>query len=231
MHAESQKLVLIIEDEERMVEGLRINLEARGFRVSIACDGEEGYQKAMHEQPDLVLLDLMLPKLDGYEICRRLKQETPELPIIILTARSQEAEVVLGLELGADDYVTKPFSILELLARIQAVLRRVQPTQEDPVSCEFGDVRVDFQAYQATKRGNPIELSPREFEILKHLVRFRGLTVSRDELLNAVWGYDCFSSPRTIDTHIAKLRLKVEDNPPEPKYIITVHGHGYKLLS
>jgi len=222
--------ILIIEDEKAMVAGLQFNLEARGYRVSAAYDGEEGCRKAIELHPDLVILDLMLPKRDGYEVCKRLKKDIPDVPIIMLTARSQEADVVLGLELGADDYVTKPFSVLELMARIKTVLRRASPESGDAATLHFGTVVVDFSKHAASKNGNPLTLSPREYDMLRHFAKRRGEVVSRDELLDTVWGYDSSSVSRTVDTHVAKLRQKVEDNPGTPRHIITIHGVGYKFL-
>jgi DNA-binding response OmpR family regulator len=224
------KKILIVEDEKDMVTGLKFNLEARDYAVIVAYDGEEGYQKALNEQPDLVILDLMLPKLNGYEVCKRLKKEVPDLPIIMLTAKSQEAEIVTGLELGADDYITKPFSVLELLARIKALLRRIKSGSEIPEVHRFGNLEINFKKYEARKKGKPIKLSPREYELLKCFIEREGEIVSRDELLNQVWGYDSFPDTRTIDAHIAKLRSKIEDNPAEPKLIVTIHGTGYKFL-
>jgi DNA-binding response OmpR family regulator len=222
--------ILIVEDERAMVAGLRFNLEARGYRVIEAHDGEEGCQKAIKEKPDLVILDLMLPKFDGYEVCRRLKKEVPDIPILMLTARSQEAEVVLGLELGADDYVTKPFSLPELMARVQAVLRRAKPNRRATETFCFGEVEINFKKYEASKRGKPLELSPREYEILRYFHQHRGEAVSRNALLDTVWGYSCFSTTRTVDTHIAKLRQKIEEDPGAPRHIITIPGVGYKFL-
>lgn len=224
------KKILIVEDEKDMVTGLKFNLEARDYTVIVAYDGETGYQKALGEKPDLVILDIMLPKLNGYEVCKRLKKEIPDLPIIMLTAKSQEAEIVTGLELGADDYITKPFSVLELLARIKALFRRTKSGSEIPEVHRFGDLEVNFKKYEARKKGIPIKLSPREYELLKWFTEREGEIVSRDELLNQVWGYDSFPNTRTIDTHIAKLRHKIEDNPEEPKLIVTIHGIGYKFL-
>lgn len=205
-------------------------LEAQGYQVFAAYDGEAGYQVALAEQPDLLLLDLMLPRLDGYEVCRSLKAHLPHLPIIILTARSQEAEIVLGLELGADDYVTKPFSVLELLARIKAVLRRSKSGMRIPEVYRFGDLEINFKTYTASKQGKALILSPREYEILKYFIERKGEIISRNDLLNAVWGYDAFPTSRTVDTHIAKLRQKIEDTPHAPQHIITIHGVGYKFL-
>lgn len=224
------KKILIVEDDKDMVTGLKFNLEAREYAVIAAYDGEEGYQKALKEQPDLVILDLMLPKRNGYEVCKSLKGEIPELPIIILTAKSQEVEIVTGLELGADDYITKPFSVLELLARIKAVLRRAQSGTQVPEVYRSGDLEINFRNYSAQKRGKSLALSPREYEILKYFIERRGEIVSREDLLNHIWGYYSFPNTRTVDAHIAKLRQKIEDKPEEPELIITIHGIGYKFL-
>jgi DNA-binding response OmpR family regulator len=230
MTSEAAATVLIVEDERAMVTGLKFNLEARGYQVLAAYDGEEGYQKAIKEKPDLIILDLMLPKYDGYEVCRRLKKEVPDIPILMLTARSQEAEVVLGLELGADDYVTKPFSLLELMARVQAILRRAKPNDRAAETFCFGDVEINFKKYVASKKGKPLELSPREYEILRYFKEHRDEAVSRNILLDAIWGYSCFSTTRTVDTHIAKLRQKIEEDPHAPRHIITIPGVGYKFV-
>ena len=224
------KKILIIEDEKDMVTGLKFNLEARDYTVIAAYDGEAGYKKALSEKPDLVILDLMLPKLNGYEVCKILKKEIPDLPIIMLTAKSQEAEIVTGLELGADDYITKPFSVLELLARIKAVLRRIKSGSGIPEVHRFGNLEINFKKYEARKNGEPLKLSPREYELLKCFIDREGEIVSRDELLNRVWGYDSIPDTRTIDAHIVKLRRKIEDKPDEPKIIVTIHGIGYKFL-
>ena len=224
------KKILIIEDEKDMVTGLKFNLEARDYTVIAAYDGEAGYQKALKEQPDLVILDLMLPKLNGYEVCKKLKKEVPDLPIIMLTAKSQEAEIVTGLELGADDYITKPFSVLELLARIKAVFRRIKSGSEIPEVHRFGNIEINLKKYEARKKGKPLKLSPREYELLRYFIERQGEIISREELLNQIWGYDSFPNTRTVDAHIAKLRRKIEDKPEEPKLIITVHGIGYKFL-
>jgi DNA-binding response OmpR family regulator len=222
--------ILVIEDEKNMVTGLRFNLEAAGYTVLAAYDGEEGYTLALEEQPDLVLLDLMLPKRSGYDVCRSLKQEMPQLPIVMLTARSQEADVVLGLDLGADDYVTKPFSVLELMARIKSVLRRTRTAATISDKYQFGDLEIDFRKYESRRNGKLLDLSPREYEILKFFIEKQGEIISREDLLNAVWGYESYPNTRTVDTHIAKLRQKIEDRPDDPKHIITIHGIGYKFL-
>ena len=224
------KKILIVEDEKDMVTGLKFNLEARDYKVITAYDGDTGYQKALEEQPDLVILDLMLPKRNGYEVCKSLKEEVPDLPIIMLTAKSQEAEIVTGLELGADDYITKPFSVLELLARIKAVFRRTKSDPRIPELYRFGNLEINFKKYYASKKGKSLKLSPREYELLRCFITRQGEIISRDELLNQIWGYDSFPNTRTVDAHIAKLRQKIEDNPEDPKLIITVHGMGYKLL-
>ena len=224
------KKILIVEDEKDMVTGLKFNLEARDYTVLAAFDGEEGYRLAINEHPDLVILDLMLPGLNGYEVCKKLKEKIPELPIIMLTAKSQEAEIITGLELGADDYITKPFSVLELMARIKAVLRRTKHGISTPEIFRFGDLEINFSKYTAQKKGKSLKLSPREYDILYCFFERRGKVVSREELLNQVWGYDSFPNTRTVDAHIAKLRQKIEEKPDEPKYIITFHGIGYKFL-
>lgn len=222
--------ILIIEDEQDMVLGLRNNLEWEGFEVIAASDGEEGLSCALSDRPDLILLDIMLPKLSGLDVCRRLRNAGKNTPVIMLTARGQEIDKVLGLEIGADDYVTKPFSIRELLARVRATLRRASCNNIESDLYQFGDLELNFARYQAQKRGQPLELSPREFGMLKYFVQHRGETVTRDQLLDEVWGYDNFPLTRTVDNHIARLRQKIEDNPTDPRHIITVHRVGYKFL-
>lgn len=221
--------ILIVEDEADMARGLQFNLEARGFEVEIARDGEAGYQAAIIGRPDLVLLDVMLPKRDGYDVCRALRKAEPALPILMLTARGQEDDVILGLKLGADDYVKKPFSVAELVARIETLLRR-SPGAGGPARIEFGDVSVDFIRHQAAKAGAPIDLTVKEFDLLRYFASHRGRVVSRDALLNAVWGYDSVPNTRTVDAHIVKLRQKIEETPHEPRHLLTVHGIGYKFI-
>lgn len=222
--------ILIIEDEPDMVLGLRKNLEWEGFDVVTAGDGEAGLRCALNEGADLILLDIMLPKLSGLDVCRQLRKNGVNTPVIMLTARGQEIDKVVGLEIGADDYVTKPFSIRELLARVRANLRRVSREGAEPDVYRFGDVELNFSRHQAQKRGQSLELSPREFGMLKYFVQHRGETVTRDQLLDEVWGYDNFPLTRTVDNHIARLRQKIEKNAAEPEHIITVHRVGYKFL-
>jgi DNA-binding response OmpR family regulator len=222
--------ILIVEDEPDMVLGLRDNFELEGYKVSVARDGEEGLKKALDEKPDLVVLDLMLPKMSGLDVCRNLRRSSFTAPILMLTARGQELDKVLGLEVGADDYITKPFSLNELLARVRAHLRRASNEVAVIEQYSFGDVELDFQKYKAAKKGEPIELSPREFELLKFLVNHRGETVTREQLLDAVWGYDAMMFTRTVDNHIAKLRQKIENDSENPEFILTIHRVGYRFI-
>ncbi len=224
------KKILIVEDEPDMVLGLRDNFELEGYAVIVARDGEEGLKKALAEKPDLVVLDLMLPKMSGLDVCRNLRKSSFDAPVLMLTARGQEIDKIIGLEVGADDYITKPFSLNELLARVRAHLRRANNEVAVIENYSFGDVEIDFQKYKGTKNGEPIELSPREFELLKFLVNHRGETVSREQLLDAVWGYDAMMFTRTVDNHIAKLRQKIEDDSENPEYILTVHRVGYRFV-
>jgi two-component system alkaline phosphatase synthesis response regulator PhoP len=222
--------ILIVEDEPDMVLGLKDNFEFEGYEVVTASDGATGLERARSQKPDLVILDIMLPKLSGLEVCKALRGEGFEAPIVMLTARGQEIDKVVGLELGADDYVTKPFSIRELLARVRAILRRTEGTKRRLSRYHFSDVELDFEIYKAAKSGSPLDLSPREFELLRYLIERKGETVSRDRLLEDVWGYESYPSTRTVDTHIAKLRAKIGDSGSEPRYILTIHGVGYKFV-
>jgi DNA-binding response OmpR family regulator len=223
-------LILVIEDDPAILRGLVDNLRFESYDVLTAMDGEAGYRLVGEKKPDLIVLDLMLPKLSGYEICRKLRAEGIETPILMLTARGEEADRVLGLDLGADDYVSKPFSVRELLARIRAILRRAQPAKALPDELRFGDVVVDFRSYEARKAGVPLELTRKEFQVLRLLASRAGGVVTRDELLNEVWGYENYPNTRTVDNHIATLRAKLERDPAEPQYLRTVHGVGYKFL-
>lgn len=224
--------VLIVEDEPGMVVGLRDNFEYDGYEVVVAGDGEAAIRRALNDayRPDIVVLDVMLPKLSGLDVCRSLRAKGFDAPILMLTARRQEMDKVIGLEIGADDYITKPFSVRELMARVRAHLRRASRNYKDLVAFTFDEVELDFKRYEARRAGQRIDLSPREFEILKYLIQRQGETVTREQLLDEVWGYDNFPITRTVDNHIAKLRQKLEVSPAEPRHIITVHRVGYRFI-
>jgi len=222
--------ILIVEDEPNMVAGLRDNFEYEGYDVIAARDGAEGLDRALNEAPDLVVLDVMMPKMSGLDVCKQLKAKRPSLPVIMLTARGQEVDKVVGLELGADDYVTKPFSIRELLARIKAVLRRSPVAPKDQERYAFGDVEVNLRSCQVARAGRPVEFSAKEFDLLKYFLCHPGETRSRDRRLEKVWGYNSFPTTRTVDAHIVRLRQKLEPRPEEPRFILTVHGIGYKFV-
>jgi two-component system alkaline phosphatase synthesis response regulator PhoP len=225
------KRILLVEDEP----GLRLTLTGRltseGHLVEQAVDGESGLARASSEPFDLVVLDVMLPDRSGFEVCRDLRQRGVQTPILMLTARGQVEDRVLGLRLGADDYLVKPFAMSELLARVEARLRREKsaPPPEGE-SYRFGEVEIDFRKAEVTKAGQPVALSAKEFQLLRYLIRQRGATLSRDELLNEVWGYDAMPTTRTVDVHVAWLRRKIEPAPRKPQYILTVHGLGYKFI-
>jgi len=222
--------ILIVEDEPAMVTGLRDNFEYEGYEVISAEDGVAGIERALADDPDLVVLDVMMPRMSGLEVCKQLKAKRPSLPIIMLTARGQEIDKVVGLELGADDYVTKPFSVRELMARVKAVLRRVSPPASAPEVYRFSDVEVNLRSHEVRRAGTPVELSAKEFALLVYFLSHPAETLSRDRLLDAVWGYENYPSTRTVDTHILHLRQKLEPNPEEPRLILTVHGSGYKFV-
>ena len=222
--------VLIIEDEPNMVLGLKDSCEYEGYEVAVARDGKEGLEKASTEKPDIILLDVMLPLMSGLDVCRTLRNRGFEIPILMLTARGEEMDKVVGLEVGADDYVTKPFSIKELLARVRAHLRRSSKQLVELESFSFGDVELNFKKLTARKGGQALDVSAREFEILRYLIRHRGETVTRDQLLDEVWGYRSTPVTRTVDNHIARLRQKIEQDPSEPQHIITVHRLGYRFV-
>lgn len=227
-----EKKILIVEDEQAIVDIISFNLEREGYTVFAAYDGEEGVEKAKAENPDLILLDLMLPKMDGYEVCKYLRK-TMSTPIIMLTAREEEVDKILGLELGADDYITKPFSMRELLARVKANIRRQALDAAQSSNAEdiltFGALEVDLSAMQVKKSGKLIELSPREFELIKFFATQPGKVFSRETLMEQVWNYQFFGDVRTVDVTIRRLREKIEDNPSEPEYIVTRRGSGYLL--
>jgi two-component system alkaline phosphatase synthesis response regulator PhoP len=222
--------ILIVEDEPAMVAGLRDNFEYEGYEVISAGDGAEGLERALAEDPDLIVLDVMMPRMSGLEVCKQLKTKKPSLPIIMLTARGQEVDKVVGLELGADDYVTKPFSIRELMARVKAVLRRAAPHEAAPEVYKFSDVEVNVRHNEVMRNGARVELSAKEFALLTYFLAHPAETLSRDRLLDAVWGYENYPNTRTVDTHIVHLRQKLEPNPEEPRFILTVHGTGYKFV-
>jgi DNA-binding response OmpR family regulator len=219
--------ILVVEDEPNMVAGLRDNFEFEGYEVITAGDGIEGLRRALEESPDLVILDVMMPRMSGLEVCKQLRAQRDSIPIIMLTARGQELDKVVGLELGADDYVTKPFSIRELLARVKAVLRRtaVVPKHQDQHS--FGNVQVDLRRHRVLRSGKALEVSSKEFELLKYFICHSGETLTRDRLLEEVWGYENYPSTRTVDTHLVRLRQKLEPNPEQPQYF---HGTGYRFV-
>jgi two-component system alkaline phosphatase synthesis response regulator PhoP len=222
--------ILIVEDEPNMVAGLRDNFEYEGYTVITALDGVEGLRRALDESPDLVVLDVMMPRMSGLEVCKQLRAKRGSIPIIMLTARGQEVDKVVGLELGADDYVTKPFSIRELLARVKAVLRRTAALPKDMDRHSFADVEVDLKRCRVLKSGKVIEVSSREFELLKYFICHSGEILSRDRLLEEVWGYENYPTTRTVDTHLVRLRQKLEPDPEQPQYFLTVHGTGYRFV-
>ena len=222
--------ILIVEDEPNMVSGLRDNFEFEGYQVISAPDGVAGLERALTEAPDLVILDVMMPRMSGLDVCKQLKTKKPAIPIIMLTARGQEVDKVVGLELGADDYITKPFSIRELLARVKAVLRRAGIAPRPAEKYSFGEVEVNLRSCRVSKRGKELDFSSKEFDLLKFFLHHPGEILSRDRLLEEVWGYAHFPTTRTVDAHIVRLRQKIEPKPDEPRFILTVHGTGYKFV-
>ena len=221
--------VLVVEDEPAILNGIKDNLELEDYDVLTARDGEEGLRLALNQDPDLVLLDVMMPKMSGFEVLRKLREHRIRASVILLTAKKAEEDKVRGLKLGADDYVSKPFSVVELLARVQAVLRRTDPPKDPLREVRFCDLRIDFEKLEGTKADRPLELSPRHFKILRLFVENPGKVVSRNELLDKVWGYDNFPTTRTVDNHIVQLRKQIEDVPSQPKIITSVRGVGYKF--
>jgi DNA-binding response OmpR family regulator len=223
--------VLIVEDNHDLAFGLRNNLEIEGYAVDVAPDGPSGLASARQTHPDLIVLDLMLPGMDGYRVLRQLRADGLTMPVLILTARGEEADKVLGFRLGADDYVTKPFGVLELLARVEALLRRSRPAAPGPAASvdRFGDVEVDASTRTVTRAGQPVPLTPMEFDLLVALLQRGGAVASRLELLTEVWGHSSAVMTRTVDTHIGELRRKLEADPSTPKHILTVRKSGYRL--
>ena len=228
-----KKRILIVEDEQTILMSLRDDLELEGYVVKTASDGESALGLAGKEEFDLIILDIMLPGMDGFEVCRRVRQGDLRTPILILTARGQEVDRVVGLELGADDYVTKPFGRRELMARVKALLRRAEVSTvegEGPTRYRIGNVEIDFQRYEARRGDESVDLTPKEFRLLRYLIQRKDQVVRRLDLLDAVWGEGVFVTPRTVDTHIANLRKKIEDDPSRPRYLVSVRRVGYKFV-
>ena len=229
MTAPAGPKILVVEDDPAIRLGLQRSLAFEGFTVDLARDGEEAIERAFDGKPDLIVLDLMLPKLNGFEVCRTVRKHDPAVPIVVLSAKGDESDKVLGLNLGADDYVTKPFSIRELTARIKAALRRRRAAAGESDAFQEGNLRIDFAARVLEVDGKPQECTAREFELLRHLIRNRGRVLSRDQILDQVWGFDYEGTPRTIDNFVTKLRQKIESDPENPTWIRTVRGAGYKF--
>ncbi|MHB8771550.1 MAG: response regulator [Syntrophales bacterium] len=229
----TQKKILIADDEKDIVELIAYNLEREGYAVVKAFDGQKAWEKVNAEKPDLVILDLMMPAISGMEVCRMIRRQsgTAALPIIMLTAKSDALDKILGLEVGADDYITKPFHVRELIARVRAVLRRAErlPDDDAPESLDYAGLHVDLKSYQATVDGDPVALSSREFKLLHFLMRHPGRVYSREQLLDHVWGDEAFVEPRTVDVHISRLRAAIETSKENPRYVLTVRGIGYKF--
>ena len=223
--------ILIIEDEEDLVKGLILNLEDEGYEVDYALDGKEGLGKALKEKPDLILLDIMLPGMNGLEICKELRQNKMDIPIVMLTAKGDEIDKVIGLEIGADDYISKPFSIRELLARVKAHLRRENRGGESVAEVvQLESLKIDFGQFKIIRKDKEIGLTSLEVDVLRYLIGHDGKVVSRDDLLDKIWGYEKYPTTRTIDNHILKLRKKIEIDPNHPRHILTVYGGGYRFV-
>lgn len=223
--------ILIIEDEKDLVKGLRLNLADEGYHIDFAFDGNEGFRKAMDEQADLIILDIMLPGKNGLDLCRELRQNGNFTPIIMLTAKSEEIDKVVGLEIGADDYMAKPFSIRELIARIKVQLRRERRNTENKLGVlQLDDVRIDFPHFKVIRNNKETDITSLEAEILSFLYSHNGRVISRDELLKNIWGYEKFPTTRTVDNHILKLRKKIEKNPNHPRHLLSVYGEGYRFI-
>ncbi|GAB4110832.1 MAG: response regulator transcription factor [Roseiflexaceae bacterium] len=223
--------ILLIEDEPGLVLTLTDRLRAEGYTIKSATDGEQGLREASEQPHELVILDLMLPRKGGLDVCRELRQRGVATPVLMLTARDQVVDRVIGLKIGADDYLTKPFEMIELLARVEALLRRTpSAVQQQPDSYSFGTVRIDFKRTLVERDGQAVEMSALEFRLLRYFVTHRDVTLTRERLLNEVWGYNAMVSTRTVDVHIAWLRQKIEPNHRHPQYILTVHGIGYKFV-
>jgi DNA-binding response OmpR family regulator len=225
----TNRTVLVVDDEPTLVATLKYNLERDGYRVVTAADGDEAVRVARAERPDLMILDLMLPQMDGIEVCRIVRREMT-LPILMLTAKTEEVDKVVGLELGADDYVTKPFGMRELIARVHALLRRAEPgAAEESTSLATGDIVIDLKRREVTRAGERVELKPKEFELLLFFARNRGRAFTREQLLRDVWGYDFYGDSRTVDVHVRWLRQKIESEPAKPVRLVTIRGTGYRF--
>jgi len=227
VEAKAKIKILIVEDDSAIAFGLERNLRFEGYQVQVATDGERGLQLAVDGRPDLIILDIMLPKVSGFEICQILRKHGLTAPVIFLTAKTREVDKVTGLELGGDDYITKPFSLRELLARVKRILHRVRGVEEAPRV--FGDVEVDFSGQAVRKHGKPLPFTAKEFELLRFFVAHPGKVLSRESILRQVWGFDYFGTARTIDNFINRLRQKIEDDAENPRYLLTVRGVGYKF--
>jgi len=222
--------ILIIEDEVDLVKGLKLNLADEGYEIDLAYDGVEGLRKALEDRPDLIVLDIMLPGMNGLDVCRELRRKNIGAPIIMLTAKGEEIDKVVGLEVGADDYMTKPFSLREFLSRVKAHLRREKREGGAiPQIYHFDDIEVDFAHFKVRRGGKELDLTSLELEILRYFIAHRREVIKRDDLLDKVWGYDKYPTTRTIDNHILKLRKKIEEDPAHPKYILSVYGEGYRF--
>ncbi len=224
------KKILVIEDDKAVRRGISDNLTSEHFEVLACGDGKEGYEMARKNAVDLIILDIMLPSMNGNEVCKQLRQDGVQTPILMLTSKKEEVDKVLGLELGADDYVTKPFGTRELVARIKALLRRQSETKKELSELTFGEVYVDFKKQEGTKRKKSLRMSAKEFQLLKYFAEREGEVVSRDQLLSDVWGYEETPTTRTVDNYILSLRKKIEPNPAKPKHLLTVHTSGYKFV-
>jgi two-component system alkaline phosphatase synthesis response regulator PhoP len=227
---ELRRRILIVEDEDSLVVTLRDRLQSEGYDVEVALDGETGVELGAKPQLDLLILDVALPRKNGYDVCRDLRARGVQTPVLMLTARGQVIDRVVGLKLGADDYLTKPFDMSELLARIEALLRRARVTTASADAVVFGSVHADFRSAVVLRDGNAVELSGLELKLLRYFVEHRGALLTRDELLEKVWGYEAMPVTRTVDVHVASLRQKLEKNPSRPEHFVTVHGLGYKFM-
>ncbi|MFH0992589.1 MAG: response regulator transcription factor [bacterium] len=223
------KKILIVEDDTAILRGLKDNLQAEHFEISASSDGTEGLMMGKRKKFDLIILDVMLPGINGFDVCKQLRTAGVQTPIIMLTGRGEEVDKVLGLELGADDYVTKPFSIKELIARVKALLRRQTEVQSEIDETDIGQVHVDFKKQEAARGNKQLKLSSKEFELLKYFVQHEGEVISRAQLLDDVWGFEVTPSTRTVDNYILSIRKKIEINPAKPKHLVTIHTAGYKL--